>query len=105
MPKKQSKYLFISQKKKIWPIDLMCRVLGVTRSGYYGYKRRNKGSPDSPCHRELREAVCIIAEGSGYCYGSRRMKKALDALSYSVSRSKARKLMREAGVQVKHRKK
>ena len=83
----------------------MCRLLGVTRSGYYGYKRRNKGRPDSPYHRELLEAVCVIAEGSGYCYGSRRMKKALDALSYPVSRSKARKLMREAGVQVKHRKK
>ena len=37
--------------------------------------------------------------------GSRRMKKALNALSYPVSREKARKLMQEAGIQVRHRKK
>lgn len=99
------KYCFITQQKKTWPIDLMCRLLGVTRSGYYGYKRRNKGRPDDPYHRELLEAVRVVAEGSGYSYGSRRMKKALNALSYPVSRSKARKLIREAGVQVKYRKK
>ena len=40
-----------------------------------------------------------------YSYGSRRMKKALNILSYPASRNKARKLMKEAGVQVKHRKK
>ena len=34
-----------------------------------------------------------------------KMKEALNVLSYLVSREKARKLMKEAGVQVKHRKK
>jgi len=51
------------------------------------------------------EWVKDIAESSKYSYGSRRMKKALNALGYPVSRNKARKLMREAGVQVRHRKK
>jgi transposase InsO family protein len=51
------------------------------------------------------EWVQDIAESSGYSYGSRRMKKALNALGFPVSRNKARKLMREAGVQVRHRKK
>lgn len=83
----------------------MCRLLGVTRSGYYGYRRRHEGKADDPYHRELLEAVRVIAEGSGYSYGSRRMKKALNALSYPVSRNKARKLMSEACVQVKYRKK
>jgi putative transposase len=46
-----------------------------------------------------------IAVVSDYSYGSRRMKEALNALGYPVSRNKARKLMREAGVQVRHRKK
>ncbi|MFT5691299.1 MAG: putative transposase [Oceanicoccus sp.] len=91
--------------KKTYPIDLMCRSLDVTRSGYYGYRRRNGGKRDDPYHRELLESVRVIAEGSGYSYGSRRMKKALNALSYPVSRSKPRRLMREAGVQVRYRKK
>jgi putative transposase len=98
------KYVFIAQHKKTWPVDLMCRLLGVTRGGYYGYQRRQDGGPD-PYHRELLEAVRDIARATEDSYGSRRMKHALNALSYPVSRNKARKLMKEAGVQVKHRKK
>ena len=99
------KYVFIAQHKKTWPVDLMCQLLGVTRSGYYDYFRRNQGKTDDPYHRELLEAVREIARASDDSYGSRRMKKALNALSYPVSRNKARKLMKEAKVQVKHRKK
>ena len=83
----------------------MCRVLGVTSSGYYGYMRRQRDNPDDPYHRELHENVKDIARASDDSYGSRRMKKALNILGYPVSRDKARKLMKEAGVQVKHRKK
>ena len=83
----------------------MCRLLGVTRSGYYGYQRRHAGRGKDFYHQELLEAVRDIAKASKDSYGSRRMKKALNILSYPVSRIKARKLMKEAGVQVKHRKK
>lgn len=83
----------------------MCRLLGVTRSGYYGYQQRQANRPDDFYHREVIEAVRDIAKASDNSYGSRRMKKALNALSYPVSRNKVRKLMKEAGVAVKHRKK
>ena len=99
------KYLFIAQHKKTWPVDLMCRLLGVTRSGYYGYQQRHGDREDDLYHQELLEAVRDLAKASDYSYGSRRMKKALNLLSYPASRNKARKLMKEAGVQVKHRKK
>jgi putative transposase len=98
------KYVFIAQHKKTWPIDLMCRVLGVTRSGYYGYQRRGGGKIDVH-HQRLLGAVEKIAETTQDSYGSRRMKEALKAVSYPVSREKARRLMKEAGVQVKRRKK
>ena len=98
------KYVFIAQHKKTWPVDLMCRLLGVTRSGFYGYQRRG-GDRIDYYHEELLEAVRDIAKATEDSYGSRRMKAALNALSYPVSRNKARKLMKEAGVQVKHRKK
>ncbi|MBK6511010.1 MAG: IS3 family transposase [Haliea sp.] len=97
--------MFIAQHKKTWPVDLICQLLGVTRSSYYDYLRRNQGKTDDPYHRELLEAVREIAKASDSSYGSRRMKKALNALSYPVSRHKAGKLMKEAKVQVKHRKK
>jgi len=92
------KYSFITQRKQTYPVGLMCRLLGVTRSGYYGYLKRNAGKPnDASCHQELQQAVRDIAKASDYTYGSRRMKKALNALSYPVSRSKARQLMKEVG--------
>jgi putative transposase len=99
------KYAFIAQKKKTYPVGLMCRLLGVTRSGYYGYQQRQYNRPPDFYHQEMIEAVRDIARASDDSYGSRRMKKALNALSYPVSRNKARKLMKEAGVAVKHRKK
>ena len=51
------------------------------------------------------EAVKDIAKASDNSYVSRRMKKALNALSYPASRNKARQLMKEARVAVKYRKK
>ena len=95
------KYSFITQHKKTWPVDVMCRPLGVTRGGYY---RHFKKAVDH-YHLELIEAVKEIAETSGYTYGSRRMKMALGAMGYPVSRNKAKKLMKEAKALVKSRKK
>jgi len=77
----------------------------VTRNGYYQHRKRLANRLDDPVHQEMLEWVKDIAESADYAYGSRRMKKALNALSYPVSRSKARKLMREAGVQARQRKK
>ena len=96
--------MFVAQHKKTWPVDLMCQLLGITRSGYYSYQRHGGDRIDYH-HQELLEAVRDIAKATEDSYGSRRMKAALNALSYPVSRNKARKLMKEASVEVKHRKK
>ena len=97
------KYSFIAQHKKAWPIELMCQVLGVNRNGFYQYQKKSQ-KPDL-VHTELLEWTKKIAESSHYTYGSRRMKKALNALGYPISRKKAKKLMNEAGVFVRYRKK
>ena len=99
------KYSFITQHKNTWPISLQCRVLGVTRNGYYSHQIRRNNRPDDPIHQDMIDWVKMIAESSRYSYGSRRMKKALNALGYPVSRHKARKLMREANVKARQHKK
>ncbi|WP_404418843.1 IS3 family transposase [Marinospirillum sp.] len=99
------KYSFITQHKNAYPISLQCQVLGVSRNGYYQYQKRLENGPDNPLRQEMLEEVKNIAESAGYVYGSRRMQRALNALGYPVSRSKARKLMREAGVQARQRRK
>jgi len=99
------KYAFITQHKKTWPVDVMCRLLGVSRNGYYQHDRRRRNEKPDPEHQAMLAAVKEIAEGSGYSYGSRRMKRALNALGCPVGRRKARSLMREAGIRARYRKK
>ena len=83
----------------------MCRLLGVSRSAYYEYAKRQRDQPDDLYHRELLGAVQDIAKSCNYTYGSRRMKQALNARGYPVGRWKTRRLMREAGIKVRYRKK
>ena len=99
------KYAFITHHKNAYPTSLQCQVLGVSRNGYYPYRKHREGKPEDPVHQEMIEWVQDIARSSDDTYGSRRMKKALNVLGYPVSRDKARKLMREAHVRVRHRKK
>lgn len=97
------KYSFIAQHKKTWPIDVICRLLGVTRNGFYNYQKNHKHH--DPLRDEMIDWVKKVAESSYYSYGSRRMHKALNALGYPIGRNKAKKLMDEAGVKTRYRKK
>ena len=83
----------------------MCQLLGVTRSGYYGYLNRQAEKIKDGRHEILLEAIRRIAKASNYNYGSRRMKRAMEVLGYAISRNKARNLMKEAGIQVRYLKK
>lgn len=83
----------------------MCRVLGVNRSGYYSFQQRQANKLEDPLHEEMLECVRKIVVDSDYTYGCRRVKKAMNALSYPISRRKAAALMKEADVAVKHKRK
>ncbi len=76
----------------------MCSLMGVTRSSYYSYQERQEKRETNVYHKELIEAVKSIGKASYYSYGTRRMRKALAALSYRVGHYKTRSLMLEAGV-------
>jgi transposase InsO family protein len=99
------KYSFIARKKKAFSVDMMCQLLGVTRSGFYSYQQRERTKPDDPEHDELLYWIKRIAESSQFTYGTRRLKKGLNAMGYPVGRRKTRSLMREAQVFVRYRKK
>ena len=34
------RFAFIAQYREVFPVDLMCRVLKVSRSGYYAWSER-----------------------------------------------------------------
>ncbi len=83
----------------------MCPLLGVTSSNYYSYQKRNQDNVVDPEHEEMLEWIRSAAEYSDNTYGSRRMQKVLNALSFPVSRRKAAQLMKEADVWVRYKKK
>lgn len=66
------------------------------------YQQRQRNKPDDPEHQEILEWVKKIAEASQYCYGSRRMKNALNALGYPVGRRRTQSLMKKAQVFVRY---
>ncbi|MGB2739092.1 MAG: IS3 family transposase [Cognaticolwellia sp.] len=99
------KYTFIAQNKKIWPVTLMCRVLGVKNNNYYSYQKRQSQMPVDTEHQEMLQWVKNIAEFSDNTYGERRIQKALNSLDFTVGRRKTAQLMKEANVWVRYKKK
>ena len=99
------KYAFITQHKNTYPISLQCQVLGVSRQGYYHYNKVTTNKQKTAEHEEMLEWIKELAIVTDFTYGSRRMMSVLNALSYGVSRNRVRKLMREAGISVRRKKK
>ena len=80
----------------------MCRVLEVSRAGYYGFlKRQGKGIK----YAELLFYIREIHRRSRYAYGSRRIMRRLRQDNIRIGRYKVRRLMKLAGVKVRKKKK
>jgi putative transposase len=92
-----SSYRLIEAEKTSFPVHLMCRMLGVSRSGYYGWRDR----PPSRRSREdtaLTEKVREIHRRSRHTYGSPRVHAELRALGTRCSRKRVERLMRKSGL-------
>ncbi len=82
---------------------MMCKVLTVSRSGYYQYLKRvhlNRIDPDFEMVARVRQ-IHFETRGS---YGLRRISGQLREDGYDVGRYRARSLMKKAGVSVKYSK-
>ena len=91
-------YRLIDAEKACLPIALLCRMLGVSRSGYYAWKDR----PPSKRSRQdaaLTTEICEIHRRSRETYGSPRVHAELRALGTRCSRKQIERLMRKAGLQ------
>jgi transposase InsO family protein len=79
-------------------------VFEVSRSGFYDYQARQATPKIDAEEVVLLVRVKAIAAAARFSYGNRRMAKALQAEGFAVGRVKVRRLMKEAGVQVKRAK-
>jgi putative transposase len=79
---------------------MICHVLGISPSGYYGFlKRRGKSLSDAELIARIREAFLR----SRHTYGSRRLMHWLRWRGVEIGRWRVRRLMRLAGIAVKPR--
>lgn len=97
------RYRFIEDHRRELPVGKMCRVLAVSRSGYYDWRAR-KGAPPGPRaarRAELTTRIRAAHAGSRGLYGSPRVHAELEAAGVSVSENTVARLMSEAGIRGK----
>ena len=78
----------------------MCKVLGISKSGYYS--RRNNGIGEREKQRDLlvKEIKVIYLESRGL-YGSPRITAELKRRGISCTRKRVAQLMQRAGIRSK----
>jgi len=96
------RFAFVRDHQGEFPADLLCEVLGVSRSGYYAWRDR----PPSPgaVRRECLAGQIREAHGEARSvYGSPRVHRELVARGIACCENTVAKLMREHGIRSKAR--
>ena len=78
--------------EKAVTVGTLCRVLGVSRSGYYGSRQRAQAAP-KVCATSFQLKAEFAA--SGRVYGSRRLGAVLRSKGLRIGRYRIRRMMRE----------
>lgn len=81
-------------QKEAIPVQQSCRVLDVSRSGYYEAQRRS--AKPVVCKAGVHLKAAFLA--SGQSYGSRRLVTAMADAGFRIGRYKVRRLMRQAAL-------
>lgn len=98
------RFAFIKSHQRRWPVMLMCRVLAVSRGGYYHWLVRPK-SQQAQRRRRVTKLIQIAHAESRETYGSPRVHRDLLELGQACSVNFVAKLMRAAGIVAKTRRK
>jgi len=91
------KYAFMKQWCKVFAVNVMCRVLEVSRSGYYDWLARG---PSARAREDERLKVEIRAahQRSRETYGPRRLQPELAANGIQAGRDRITRLRRSMGL-------
>jgi putative transposase len=92
-----SRLRFIDAQKAVFPITLLCRLLDVSRAGYYAWVRRPL-SQRAQDDAALTEDIKAIHGKSRQTYGVPRIHATLREHGHGVSRKRVARLMHTAGL-------
>ena len=83
----------------MWRLQMMCRVLRVSKSGYFAW-RDGRESPRRCRDRALTVQIKAIHEESRRTYGSPRVHHELKNKGIEVGKKRVERLMKTAGIAV-----
>lgn len=98
------RYQFIDVERAHYPVRILCRVLEVSRSGYYVWRGRPLSGRELANVRLLVEIRAIHVKSRG-TFGSPRIYRALRTPERTLSEHRIARVMRTAGIRSKHRRK
>jgi transposase InsO family protein len=96
------RFAFIQAHARIWRVTTMCRVLEVSKAGYYAWRDRplcDRVKADYVLTARIREIQREVRQR----YGTPRVRMELRALGFRCGKTRVNRLMREADVQAKPR--
>jgi putative transposase len=96
------RFALIDGAKAQFPVHRLCRVLGVSQSGYFAWRGR------SACRRQREDMVLLAHVRSAFAvshgtYGSPRMTRELRDSGLVVGRRRIARLMRDNGLQARQK--
>lgn len=97
------KYQFIDEHRGVYRLKRMCKVLKVSRSGYYAWRKR-KPSMREEANRELLRYIWEVHRESRETYGSPRITNALNEQGIVCGKNRVARIMRDSGIRVKIKK-
>ncbi len=96
------RFAFIEAEKASYPVALLCRVVEVSRAGFYAWRLRPKAAR-SLQDQALAVEVAAVYAGSSGRYGSPRVHAELRSRGHHSGRKRIARLMREQGFRARHK--
>ena len=91
------RYRFIEAEKATYPVTMLCRVLQVSRSGFYAWHKR-PFSPQAEETRRLDAEIQELFEASKRRSGSPKITHALVDRGWQVGKNRVARRMRVLGL-------
>ena len=96
-------FRFVSDHQAAYPIATMCRLLGVSSSGYHAWvKRRPSRRAEADAAEVLIAAIRVAHTASRGTYGAPRVHAELAAKGISVGCKRVARLMTQAGLAIRN---
>jgi putative transposase len=93
-------FAWIDERKTDWPVTTLCRVLAVSRAGYYAWRSRTPSATETRRETLTEQVTQIHAEVKAR-YGSPRMHAELVGRGHECCVNTVARVMREAGIAAK----